>query len=328
MKRLAVCLALALLAKTAPAAVRIVVVPDPNNAKKIAITYNTDGEKVRAFALDIRVDKGAITGISGFKVGDSNAADPGYGIFPGNFRYIAVDPASGKVSDWSNSAYTPVADPCEPGALGGLGTGGITIAMGALYAPTSDSSPNAPLNSGTLCKLTLSDPAAVTVTLNQIRGGVVLTNVNTTATVDLTQATSVSSVKATDVVNALAATNADYAEWVSVGKPVCWTYPRQCHGDADGRTEATADGGVTYVGQADLNVLVAAWQVLEPPFGPGIASIPSGICADFAHDKGGSATTGYYRVGTTDLNRLVASWLIREAPTGPGVPADCGSSLK
>ncbi len=85
---------------------------------------------------------------------------------------------------------------------------------------------------------------------------------------------------------------------------------------------------MTYVGPKDLSVLVAAWQVLEPPFGPGIASIPNGICADFAHDKGGSAATGYYRVGTTDLNRLVANWLVKEPPAGPGLPAECGSNLK
>jgi hypothetical protein len=321
-----------LLARPVLATVRIIVVPDPNDARMVAINYSTDGEKVRAFALDIRAAKGTILEVSGFIRGESTAANPvnrGYGIFPGNFRYITVDPVTGKVADWNTSEYTPVADPCSPGAIGELGkSSGITIEMGALYSPTADNSPNAPLNSGTLCKLKLSDLTTVTVSLNQIRGGVVLTNPNVTATVDLTKATNAGGVSSASAVDALVAANADYAEWVSVGKPVCWTYPRQCRGDADGRAEATPDGGMSYVGQADLSVLVAAWQVLEPPFGPGIASIPNGICADFAHDRGGSAATGYYRVGTTDLNRLVASWLIKEPPAGPGIPADCGSSLK
>jgi hypothetical protein len=333
MKRLAACLALLLIAKPAWAAVRIIAAPDGN---KVAINYETDGEKVRAFALNIRVATGVVSGISDFLRGESTAAKPGYGIFPGNFsRYVSVDAATGEVTDWSSSLYTPVADPCDTGALGGLGTSGITIEMGALYSPTGDTSVNAPLNSGTLCKLTVSEKTTITVTLNSIRGGVVLTNPATAATVDLTRATGVStsttattnSVSSTSSV-ILAAADADYAEWVSVGKPVCWTYPRQCRGDADGKTEATPDGGATYVGQADLNVLVAAWQVLEPPFGPGIASVQNGICADFAHDKGGSAATGYYRVGTSDLNRLVANWLIKEAPKGPGVQADCGTALK
>jgi hypothetical protein len=332
MKRLAACLALLLLAKPASAAVQIIVAPEAGN--KVAINYKTtSGEKVRAFALDVSVNGGTILAISDFISGESTADKPGYGIFPGNFgRYVTVDATTG-VPDWGTSLYTPIADPCDPGALGGLGTSGVTIEMGALYSPPTDSSPNAPLSSGTLCKLTLSQAAKVTVSLNQIRGGIVLTNPSVTPTVDLSQAQSVSSAvspTATSLssLSVQTANDADYAEWVAVGKPTCWTFPRQCRGDADGKTEATPDGGTTYVGQADLNVLVAAWQVLEPPFGPGIASISGGICADFAHDKGGSAATGYYRVGTTDLNRLVANWLVKEAPAGPGIPADCGTTLK
>ncbi|MHC4113459.1 MAG: hypothetical protein ACYSUY_20490 [Planctomycetota bacterium] len=72
-----------------------------------------------------------------------------------------------------------------------------------------------------------------------------------------------------------------------------------------------------------MNILISAWLVDEPPFGPGIVSIPNGICADFAHDLGGSAKTGYYRVGPTDLNILIANWLVFEPSGGPGVPQDC-----
>jgi hypothetical protein len=215
-----------------------------------------------------------------------------------------------------------VADPCDPGALGGLGTKGITVEMGALYYPTDDSSPNAPLNQGTLFKLTLSEEAKLTVKLNEARGGVVLTNPDVAAVVDLTKATGVSIASGG---LAIASVSAEYAEWVAVGKPICWTYSRQCHGDADGQREGDAKTGFYYVGPNDLNILVAAWQVKEPPFGPGISTINNGICADFAHDRGGNATTGFYRVGPTDLNRLVESWLVKEPPAGPGVPADCGN---
>ena len=75
--------------------------------------------------------------------------------------------------------------------LGGLGTSGITIEMGALYYPTDDSSPNAPLNQGTLFKLTLSEQAKLTVKLNEARGGIVLTNPDVPAVVDLSGATSI-----------------------------------------------------------------------------------------------------------------------------------------
>jgi len=324
MKRLSFVVAMLLLATPALAAVRIVVVPDGEAA---AIQYATDGEKVRAFALDITVDKGVITGISDFIRGESTAAQPGYGIFPANFgRYINVDPDTGEVATWDVNDYTPIADPCDPGALGGLGTKGITVEMGALYYPTDDNSPNAPPNSGLLFKLTLSENANLTVALNEVRGGVVLTNPDVAAQVDLEQATGAAiGGGGSDL---FPSGHPDYNEWVAVGEPRCWAYPRQCHGDADGRLDGSAKTGYYYVGTNDLNVLVAAWEVKEPPLGPGIAAIESGICADFARDKGGSDKTGWYRVGTTDLNRLVENWLVKQPPDGPGVPGDCGGNLE
>jgi hypothetical protein len=323
MKRLSLVLAALLLATPALAKVRITVVPD---GKTATVKYATDGEKVRAFALDITADKGVIGGISGFLQGESTKEKPGYGIFPANFaRYITVDPDTGDVAKWDVNDYTPVADPCDPGALGGLGTPGITIEMGALYYPTDDSSPNAPLNQGTLFKLALSEEAKLTVELNEVRGGIVLTNPDVPAEVDLSGATGISIAGGPDL---SAASPSDYAEWIAVGKPQCWTFPRQCHGDADGLKEGDAKAGFYYVGPSDLNILIAAWQVKEPPLGPGIASIANGICADFAHDQAGSATTGFYRVGSTDLNRLVENWLVKEPPGGPGVPGDCARRLQ
>jgi len=320
MKTLCALLAVLLAASPVLAAVRIVAEPVGNT---VAIKYDTDGEKARAFALDITVDKGKIVGISDFIRGESTAAKPGYGIFPANFaRYITVNADTGEVAKWDVNDYTPVADPCDSGALGGLGTSGITIEMGALYYPTDDNSPNAPPNSGTLFKLTLSEAATVKVALNEIRGGVVLTDPEKPATVTLSQATAVVSGGV-----AAAASSAEYAEWVAVGKPACWTYARQCHGDADGQAVAGSTG-TYYVGTDDLNMLINAWQVKEPPFGPGIASIENGICADFGHDKEGNGETGWYRVGTNDLNILIANWLVKEAPEGPGVPADCGAKLR
>jgi hypothetical protein len=324
MRKLSFLLAMLLFATPALAAVKVIIESDGATA---AVKYATDGEKVRAFALDLTVDKGVITGISDFIRGESTKAQPGYGIFPANFsRYIMVNPDSGEVANWDVNDYTPVADPCDPGALGGLGTNGITIEMGALYYPTDDASPNAPPNSGTLFQLALSEKANLTVALNEVRGGVVLTNPEVAATVDLTQATNIAvGGGGTDV---FPASHPDYAEWLAVGKPDCWAYPRQCHGDADGLQSGSAKTGFYYVGPSDLNILMAGWQVKEPPDGPGIASIQNGICADFARDQGGSAKTGFYRVGPTDLNRLVENWLVKEPPDGPGVPGDCGGTLE
>jgi hypothetical protein len=323
MKKLSFLLATLLVAAPALAAVRIIIEPDGEMA---AVMYETDGEKVRAFALDITSDSATIDGISDFIRGESTADNPGYGIFPGNFgRYITVDAGTGEVADWDVNDYTPVADPCDPGALGGLGTTGVTIEMGALYYPTDDSSPNAPPNEGVLCKLTLSGEANLTVTLNEARGGVVLTDPDVAATVDLAQATAVAVGGSGDL---LPPSHPDYAEWVAVGKPACWAYPRQCHGDADGLVDGSAKTGFYYVGTEDLNVLVDAWQVREPPFGLGIASIENGICADFARDLEGNDKSGFYRVGPSDLNILIENWLVREQPDGEGVPGDCGGTLE
>jgi len=326
MRKLSFVLAVLLLAGPAMAAVQIVVEPEGNNVA--AVKYVNDGNiKVRAFALDITVDKGTIEGISDFIRGESSAANPGYGIFPANFgRYITVDPDTGEVANWDVNDYTPVADPCDPGALGGLGTSGITVEMGALYYPADDDSVNAPANSGLLFKLTLSEPASVTVALNEARGGVVLTDPTVAATVNLSQATGVTVGGGATGGDLLPANHPKYAEWVAVGKPACWAYPRQCHGDADGMAEGK--NGFYYVGTSDLNTLMTAWQVKEPPFGPGIAAIENGICADFARNQEGDAKTGYYRVGTDDLNILIANWMKKEAPNGPGIPGDCGGNLQ
>jgi len=316
MKKLSLALATLLWTTPAWAAVRIIVEP---SGKTATIKYATDGEKVRAFALDITVDKGVIQGISDFMRGESTKEKPGYGIFPANFaRCIRVDPDTGDVAKWDISGYTPVADPCDPGALGGLGTKGITIEMGALYYPPDDNSPNAPPTQGTLFKLTLSEPAKLTVKPNQLRGGVVLTNAES-AVVNTTEATGIAIASFSD---GLPPTHKDYAEWVKVGRPLCWTFPRQCHGDADGLKEGDAKSGFHFVGMNDLRIFTQAWKVLEPPFGPGIASVENGICADFARDLDGNATTGFYRVGVTDLNRLMEYYL------KPNVPGDCGGSLQ
>ncbi|MHC4113457.1 MAG: hypothetical protein ACYSUY_20480, partial [Planctomycetota bacterium] len=115
----------------------------------------------------------------------------------------------------------------------------------------------------------------------------------------------------------------DYAQWLAAGEPECWCNPRQCHGDADGQLGGSPKTGYYAVGPTDLNILVSAWLVLEPPQGIGIGSIPNGICADFAHDLGGCVKCSWYHVGPTDLNILISNWLVKEPPFGLGVPTNC-----
>jgi hypothetical protein len=104
----------------------------------------------------------------------------------------------------------------------------------------------------------------------------------------------------------------DYEEWISVGKPDCWCYLRQCHGDADDRYQGKQHYWVSIY---DLDVLVAAWN---KPFEEieGETITVGGkevelICADFDHLPQGK---NEYRVSNNDLDILVANWSIPDGP--------------
>jgi hypothetical protein len=123
---------------------------------------------IRAFALDITVNNGAaIESIFDYKVGESTAADPGYGIFPGS---IVIDANTGDVIDWG----TPIGSGDYPNTLPGLGTYGITVEMASLYEGID----NSPLVSDTLFKIAIdwnnTSVVDVDITLNTIRGGIVM----------------------------------------------------------------------------------------------------------------------------------------------------------
>jgi len=138
-----------------------------------AINYQcTGGEVVRAFALDISVDRGVILGITNFFRGPSTLTNRGYGIFPASFR-DNVTVTSGTNADWSAAAYSPAAVVADfpGGTLPGFNSGGLTLEFGALWDPAVAAA--APPPSGMLCALQLSQTANVTVGPNTIRGGIV-----------------------------------------------------------------------------------------------------------------------------------------------------------
>jgi len=253
-------------------------------------------ELVRAFALDITVDAGTIDAISDFAVGDDNN---GYGIFPASFsRNIVVDPVTGDVSDWAVAGYTPVADSGDPGALGGIGTDGITIEMGSLYDT------RAPALSGRLCVITCSEPCKVTVTTNATRGNVVLEDASE-AVVDLAGATEI------QIAGAGGYTGPQPEEWLAVGQPDCWLSslnPRQCHGDADGTSQGK---NKFWVSTNDLDVLIASWnKTFAELDGQMVGGVPL-ICGDFDHTAQGKQE---FRVSTNDLDILIANWQAADAP--------------
>jgi hypothetical protein len=85
-------------------------------------------------------------------------------------------------------------------------------------------------------------------------------------------------------------THEDYQLWVNYGKPACWCYIRQCHGDADGLSTFGRP-----VALSDLNILKAGFgKTVTELFG-----IEYGFCGDFDHEAAFGRP-----VGLSDLNIL------------------------
>jgi hypothetical protein len=305
-------------------AMGVTITATDNGDKTVTIGYSgspSGSTRVRAFALDITVSGTDvnITGISNFKVGESNATSLGYGIFPGKFRDF-INPGT---PNWGDANYNPVAPVGDPDSNDvAMPSKYITVELGSLYT-TGGTPPDA----GTLFKLQLAGTGSATlcVKTNATRGNVVNEDA-TEAAVTLPGTGGCISV-ALAAAECLPSGSLGYADWLTLGKPSCWCYPRQCHGDADGKSQGSTKTGVYWVGENDLNIFSAVWKKLEPPKGSGVASVPNGICADFARDQQGSTKTGVYRVGENDLNRFTAYWKKLEVPKGSGTPPDCGGSL-
>lgn len=152
MKKLVLVLAVLLVSLPAMAAVTITATCDEG---VYTVSYaNTGAVLPRAFALDITVATGTITGVSDFS--------PDFDIYPGS---IVIE--NGEVS----AAGSAVCSDTYPGTLGGIGTNGVTIEMASLYA-AGETEPN---DTGVLFTFTTSEAVTTaTVAINAIRGGVVM----------------------------------------------------------------------------------------------------------------------------------------------------------
>ncbi len=316
MKKIAFVLAVLLLATpTWAATISAVQVPDTN---QVEIRYDfSDANLPRAFGVDITVTDGNIIACTAEMVGECNADDKGYGIFPGT---IIIE-ADGTVSDDG----TPVA---PAGAIGtppdnwGIGTAGITVEMGSLYADTND----APASVGVLCTIVVTENCTVNIAGNAARCGegsealgVVMEDPTEVVIPEYIPGDVVLEIDCFD------SAHPDYNEWVAVGKPECWCYKYQCYGDADGMKNGDAFTGYSRVRHADLGILLAGWKVEEPPDGPGIDTITNGICGDFDRTLNGDAFTGYSRVRHADLGILLANW--KDDSGIPMADPGCGGDI-
>jgi hypothetical protein len=169
MKLIALCLT-CLVVASSQGEVRVLV-QETNRA--VVLKYEcTGGEVVRAFALNITVDHGLITGVSNYFRGESTAAAQGYGIFPAAFRDV-IKVGSGTNINWDVPGYTPLAVVTDRPAdtLPGLNSSGVTLEFGGLWDVTMPGA--VPPAAGILCTLQISQAANVSVTANVSRGGVI-----------------------------------------------------------------------------------------------------------------------------------------------------------
>jgi hypothetical protein len=274
MKKIVLTLVVLLLASPAWAVdtVDITAVADGN---KVTISYASTGVLPRAFSLNIQLDDDATI----VAVGDVN---PDFPIHPGTISIDLSGPEP--VIDYG----TPVAPQSDlpSDTLPGLGTNGITIEMGSLYAPTGPGSPNAPDPCGVLLSITLDPPSdgndtqtCLTFTGNVARAGskgVVLEDPALDPTVTVPVALSVC---------------VDFP----APYPPCWDLLTQCHGD-------TNDDSTVNI--TDFFALKDSWTKSDPDplYNP---------CADFNRD---------YTVNITDFFTLKDNWTLTvpaDCTTGP-----------
>jgi hypothetical protein len=148
-----------LLASPAPATVVLTCTDLGNAIVELSYDASQEASLVRAFGLDITVSDGITTAIGNLSFD--------YWFYPGS---TTIDPETGEIINTG----TPIAPPDDPGALGGLGTSGMTIEMASLYSEDDLVHKTPPLVSNVLFTFTVSAECDVTVAENSILGGVVL----------------------------------------------------------------------------------------------------------------------------------------------------------
>jgi hypothetical protein len=320
---------LAILALTAPlfaGTITLTVVDNHNGT--CTVGYETWAGTFKPVGLAVEVVAGTGDTISkeDLSLYDPAVADSFFDVFidyaanhtnyadPGN-----ADPATGA---WLGVAHPLAAPGTTAGALAVNPTTGVldvprqdvSICMGSLVG-------DAPTTPKSLAILTIADGATTgVIDLDTIRGGVVDAGgqqmtvtwkidgvVDSTPPINFT------------VTNECYAGQADYAQWVLVGKPTCWCYPRQCHGDANGCQQTEKGLQPFWVGSHDLTILSTGWK--KPNTDPAFSSF---VCADFdhiSHSEKGIAWS--FRVGGPDLTILSTYWKAPNAPHLVAPPADC-----
>jgi len=290
MRKFVLVLIVLLLSASAWAAVTVnCTAVDPGNTYEVRVSYAvTDSNNVRAFGIRIDVNNGAT--ISNIDVNDKD-----YYIFPGS---IDINDTTGEV----DANGTAVAE-------GGNGQSYMILEMGSLYAAADPKHQTAPASSGTICTFETSKECVVSLSRDTDRGGVVMEDGSDYASL---------SGCSLAYADCFPQAHPDWAQYDAVGRPDCWCYPRQCHGDADG-TENVQKGMLPHwVGGPDLTILISGWKM--PDTDPNFSSF---ICADFTHTSHIQKGVLYpFRVGGPDLTILSTYWK-GPNPPNPAPDANC-----
>jgi len=285
------------------------------------------GEQIRAFALEVTLQTGyTFSAIDTFKVGDSNTASKGFGIFPGKFRDL-IDAAN---PDFTVAGYNPIAPDTDADATGtGLGTNKVILELGSLFVGDA----NRPASTGTLCRLYV-DPnkpgtagfgaVSCTFTLagNATRGGVVLEDGTSAGPTYVAMGKSAAGVfSLPEIFPCWSPYDVQFNEWLANWKPRCWAgwqvgdanWRVQCYGDADNKAETLTKYRVY---TSDYNFMTNSWAkkatILRANPNTRIT-----LCADFDHK---SETLTKYRVYTSDYTVLTQGWALKETVMRPWCP--------
>jgi len=219
MKKLIVILVLVMVA-CAPA-VATVTCCSSKSGSTVTVNYSvSDVNAVRAFALDMSVSTGTITGVS-----CSGTSPLGYYIYPGSIQIV-----SGSIC--STCYGSCICSSAYPGTKLGIGTSAVTVEMGSLYTGTTK-----PATSGKLLTFTISNTAAnVTLAANAVRGGVVMERAEETPSVTFTTCQTdclyLGRVfPATKGFVGLTVNSTHMGRWNYLGKPNCWCCAGQKRGN-------------------------------------------------------------------------------------------------
>ncbi len=330
-------------AMAAPAMATVTISVSDNGDATADINYFCDGGDaagtkalMAGLAIIITVDAGdTIIAVVPARDGESTAGAPGYGVFMKTAQIDMADPCA---PVWAPpGTASPIADPGDPGTVGGIGQYQITLELGALYDDPCNDMANAPLASGTLCTITVDDGDAsndsvVTLALEDVsRGGVVMEGGGDPCSVILAGEYELFF----EVVEpeCLGSGHAAYAEWLAAGSPKCWCNTYHCYGDGDGAEEGSVRGGYYWVSYTDLSLIAANWQLDsgETAAAGDYPTSANGICADYARNEEGSVRGGYYRISYSDLSVVAANWQASTTDTSASgddpYPHNCGGTF-